>query len=266
MSYKLIAIDLDDTLLDEEKVCSARNEEALRKAAGLGVHIVLTSGRVYHSIAPYVRQIGLNDYTIAAAGAHVIDPDGNIVHSTSLSAEDARAVMRWAAKRGLHYQAYPEDGLHFPHRGKWARFYEKNCNIEGTVRPDLMDMEALDTPKLLIVDAPEVIAKYKEDIRPAFPQLKFENSQPEYMEVIRPETSKGNALKWLGEKLGIRPEEMIAIGDSELDVSMLDYAGLGIVVANGSDIARTYADYVTAANSCDGVARAVEKYVLNIQS
>jgi len=264
MPYKLIAIDLDDTLLDAQKVCSKKNEEALIKAAGMGIHIVLTSGRAMESIAHYSRQLGIKDYTIAIAGAQVFDGDGKLMYSTTLPSDLAQKVMHWAHEKGLHYQVYLEDtGLTYTKRGKYAEFYEKNCNIKGTEKPDLLQMENLVTPKILIVDSADVIAKYKAEIRPLFPELRFENSQPEYLEVLNPETSKGNALAWLGRKLGISAEETIAIGDSELDVSMLKYAGLGIAVSNGNKIALDNADHITDANDRDGVAKAIEKFVFN---
>lgn len=264
MAYKIVAIDLDDTLLDENKVCSYRNVRALQKAANAGVHIVLTSGRALSSIAHYTRQIGLDDYTIAIAGAQVFDKDNNLIFSTSLPSDLAVKVMHWADDRNLHYQAYLSDtGLTFPKRGKYAEFYEEHCNIKGTINPDLKDMTDIITPKILIVDEGDVISKYKTEIRQVFPELKFENSQPEYLEVLNPETSKGNALKWLAESLNIPQEEVMAIGDSELDVSMLKYAGMGVAVGNGSEIALKNADYVTSDNDKDGVAEVIEKFILN---
>lgn len=264
MSYKIVAIDLDDTLLDAEKVCSERNARALKDAAAAGAHIVLTSGRALSSIAHYTKQLGLNDYTIAIAGAQVFDKDNNLIYSTALPSELAVKVMHWADDRNLHYQAYLADtGLTFPKRGKYARFYEEHCNITGTEKPDLKDMADIVTPKILIVDEADVIARHKAEIKPVFPELKFENSQPEYLEVLNPETSKGNALKWLAESLDIPRDEVMAIGDSELDVSMLKYAGMGVSVGNGSEIALKNADYITSDNDKDGVAEVIEKFVLS---
>lgn len=262
MPYKIVAIDLDDTLLDADKVCSERNAKALREAAAKGVHIVLTSGRALSSIAHYTKQLELDDYTIAIAGAQVFDKDGNLIFSTSLPSDLAVKVMNWADDRNLHYQAYLADtGLTFPKREKYARFYEEHCNIIGTVNPDLKNMKDIVTPKILIVDEGDVIAKYKAEIKPEFPELKFENSQPEYLEVLNPETSKGNALKWLAESLNVPREEVMAIGDSELDVSMLKYAGMGVTVGNGSEIALKNADYITSDNDKDGVAEVIEKFI-----
>ncbi len=263
MDYKLIAIDLDDTLLDEQKRVTAREKDAIKRAMEKGVHIVLVSGRAYQSINIYNNMLGINDYTICLAGGQVVDTDGHVVFSANLPPVAAKQVMRWAALRNIHYQVYLEEGLRYPKHSQFSDFYEKQCSMEGEADPDLLEREPILTPKILMVDTAENIAKYRAEVTQMFPEFLIQNSQLEYLEVLNPETSKGTGLAFVAKKLDIAPEQIIAIGDSDIDASMMEYAGLGIAVKNARPHILEMADYITDACDDDGVAKAIEKFVLD---
>ncbi len=262
MTYKLVAIDLDDTLLDSEKKFSVRGKKAITQAMKQGVHVVLVSGRAYQSINIYNKQLGIQDYTICLAGGQVVDKNEDIVFSANLPPVEAKQVMRWAALRNIHYQVYLEDGLHYPKKSQFSDFYERQCSIKGTEDPHLLEKEPILTPKILFVDTVENIARYRQEVEQMFPEFLVQNSQLEYLEVLNPETSKATGVDFVAKKLGILPEQVMAIGDSDIDASMMDYAGMGVAVANARPHILEIADFVTDSCDNDGVAKAIEKFVI----
>ena len=117
--------------------------------------------------------------------------------------------------------------------------------------------------KLLIIDEPDNIARYRIYFQRLLSDvLQVYISRPNYLEFTNIEATKGNALAQLGRMLGVSRKEMIAIGDSYNDISMLEYAGLGVAMGNAPDNVKSHAGFITGSNDEDGVAEAVEKFVL----
>lgn len=263
MSYKLIAIDLDDTLLGPDKKIIPENALALRRAAQAGIEIVLASGRVYSSIKPYSEELGLNSHTIAMAGAQLLTPDGQLIYSTNVPPAYAKEAVHWAHSRGLYYQLYRDDGMYYINDiPEFRKFYsDSNNGLIAKHDPSLLQEDPLFTYKLLIVDTPENIRKHQAEASEMFPDLRILISQSELLEFLNPETSKGAALAFLAEKKGLSRDEIMAIGDSEIDISMIEYAGTGVAVANSVAGALKAADFVSASNVEGGVAQAINKFL-----
>lgn len=262
MVYQLAALDLDDTLLNAEKHLTPKNREALMAAIAKGTHIVLASGRAYPGVENYNRMLENKDYTIVCGGAQVVDPEGNVVYSTYVSPITAKQVMRWAVTHGAYFQVYMDDGYHYLARTEFTDFYEKHCGYPGIENPGLLEVEPVLASKILIIDEPERLEKFRSELAAMFPELALKKSQANFLEVMNPEATKGSALEFLSGKLGIGPERIIAVGDSEIDESMLRFAGVGIAVENASEACKQAADDITASCEEDGVALAIEKYIL----
>ncbi len=262
MAYKLLALDLDDTLLDSSRNLSGRNRDAILRARDAGVHIVLASGRVFPSIDLYNKQLGIGEYTIACVGAQVVDGNGTVLFSSYVPPVTATQVMRWAATRGIYFQVFLDDGFHYLQRNSFSDYYEAQSRLSGIESPGLLSLEPVLSSKILFMDEPEKINEYKKEISATFPELQIQTSQPEYLEVLNPEASKASALAFIAQKLGVNSDEIMAIGDSEIDVGMIEYAGLGVAVANAIPHALQAADYVTASNDEHGVAKAIEQFIL----
>ncbi|WP_066688680.1 Cof-type HAD-IIB family hydrolase [Christensenella intestinihominis] len=262
MAYKLIALDLDDTLLDYEKQISKRNREALDAAREKGAHIILASGRAYPGVTEFNETLQNKDYTIVCGGGQVADPDGKMIYSAYLSPITTKQVMRWAVTHGVYFQVYTDEGYFFLHRTEYSDYYERVCNYGGIEAPDLMDTEMILAAKILLIDTPEKLEEYRSELSAMFPELVVKKSQSDFLEIMDPAATKGNALEYLAKKLGIERQQVMAIGDSEIDESMIQWAGMGIAMKNACSACMEAADDVTASCDEDGVALAIEKYMI----
>ncbi|MDL2237456.1 Cof-type HAD-IIB family hydrolase [Christensenellaceae bacterium OttesenSCG-928-K19] len=262
MAYKLIALDLDDTLLDPQKKISGADLDAIKRAERAGLHIVIASGRIYQSIEKIAGQTGLHGYTISCAGAQVVDPDGEVVFSNPVSPILAKQVVRWAATRGIYFQVFLDDGFYYVTRSHYTDYYEQMGGLQGIEDPGLLAKEPLLASKILLIDEPENLREYRKELAATFPDLQILSSHSKYLEVFSMEASKERALAFIAGKLDVEQQQIVAIGDSEVDIGMLKYAGLGIAMANSIPEVLQIADYVTASNEESGVAKALDKYVL----
>lgn len=266
MAYKLIALDLDDTLLDSEKHISKRNREALASARAKGARIILASGRAYPGVSGFNEILGNKDYTIVCGGGQVADPDGKVIYSAYLSPITTKQVMRWAVTHGVYFQVYTDDGYFFLQRNDYSDYYEKLCGYSGIEDPGLMNTEMILAAKILLIDTEEKLEEYRSELSAMFPELVIKKSQSDFLEIMDPAATKGKALEYLAKKLGIEKEQVIAVGDSEIDESMIRWAGMGIAMENAVDACKEASNDITGSCNADGVALAVEKYILRVDT
>jgi Cof subfamily protein (haloacid dehalogenase superfamily) len=263
MAYKLLAIDLDETLLTTDKHISSGNAEALRRAMDAGKYVVLASGRTYISIVNCLSPFMTDNYIISSSGAQVHDKDGKLVYDMFVDPARVKDVINWCRDRGIHSQTYSDEGFHYVKEGPYSKYYEEHNHMKGFEDPLLYERDDIRTSKMLIIDSLENVGSIKEQVREAFPDLVIVNSQSQYIEVLAPAVSKAAALEWVAGKLGVAREEIIAFGDNEVDLSMLEYAGFAVGMSNGEPAVLDIADYITQSNNDDGVAKAIYKFVLN---
>ncbi|HHU78563.1 MAG: Cof-type HAD-IIB family hydrolase [Caldicoprobacterales bacterium] len=264
MDYKLIAVDLDDSLLDKDLKISETNKRALFAARNKGVQITIATGRMLDSAMPYIRELNIDIPVITYQGAFIKDTlSGNTLIKKSVSIENARKVIDICSRENLHIQVYTEDSYFFEEDNCFSRLYRRMSGIQGEAVGDLKRFLNEEPIKLLIIDEPDNIARYRIYFQRLLSDvLQVYISRPNYLEFTNIEATKGNALAQLGRMLGVSRKEMIAIGDSYNDISMLEYAGLGVAMGNAPDNVKSHAGFITGSNDEDGVAEAVEKFVL----
>lgn len=263
MKYQLIALDLDDTLLNHEKRISFKNREAVSDAKRKGAHIVIATGRAYGAATQFQEALGLQDYLIHIGGALIADPDGTIVYGEFIDPSSVRGILNWADKHGVYFQVYTDRDYRYREYTDHTAAYEEAVEFRGIHDPDLLTRDDLPVSKILLIDAPEKIAAYKDALSTLFPELSFETSMDRFLEISSRRASKGNALKWIAEQLQIPRSEVMAFGDSGIDRSMIEYAGLGVAMANARGDVRKAADAVVPSNEEDGVAWGLEHYCFN---
>ena len=178
--------------------------------------------------------------------------------------ELAAGILEECKKLNLHVQFYNENSYFFEKDNEFSRFYQRMTGIQGKETENLLQLLEREEPiKLLVIDNQDRIRGnvcYFKELFGRNLQISF--SRPEYLEFTNAEATKGNALAVLGQMLDISREEIIAIGDSHNDISMIEYAGLGIAMGNAIDELKHHADYVTKGNDENGVAEAVERFIL----
>ena len=264
MAIKLVAIDMDDTLLDDSLAVSPRTCEAIGRAQEQGVMVAIATGRMFSSALPYARQLNMQVPIITYNGGMIRHPQTDeILYHHTLEYEVAERLLRLFRERGWYLQSYVNDQLYVEERGEKAKIYEALAGVEAIpLGADFYAMKDCPT-KMLSMAEPEELQIIQKTVNELLPGKVFTaTSKTTYLELTHPQVNKGHALSLLGQHLGIRQEEIMAIGDSNNDYPMLEYAGFGVAMGNASERVKSVAQAVTLANDAEGVAEAIEKYVL----
>ena len=270
MRYKMIATDLDDTLLDEHSNISARNREAILAAVEKGAIFVIATGRMFKTSVGYLEDIGID------GDSHIINyhgallkraKSGEILLHRPLNNSVAIEIAEEAKKQDCHVSLFIDDNLYISGENEYSKYYQSLAKIELEEVGDLgryLSKTKSDPSKMSIIrwdgKLDDVEAGLKENFGP---RLSILQSRPYFLEITDRLATKGQTLGWLAERKGIKPEEIIAFGDGHNDLDMLIFAGLGVAVANARPELLEAADLVTSSNTEDGVAEVIEKYILS---
>jgi len=264
--YKLIAIDLDDTLLNDDGIISEKNKEAIKRAERAGVKVMIVSGRSYASTKQFIHEMALPNLTVSLNGAYLHDPaDGRLVASFSIGQETAAEIIKDIEPFGIHVNFYYGEKVFCQGHTEQARFYGDMNRIEIDYIDSLAELsKTVSAGKLLMSNDREKLIQIRELLHNKFgDQLNIVFSKPYFLEVTDKKASKGSALLKAAEIYGIKQQEIIAMGDSENDLSMIRSAGLGVAMGNASDKIKKEADFTTLSNNESGVAYAVNKFIFN---
>jgi len=265
LSYKLIAIDLDDTLLNDELEISTKNLEALKYAANKGVKIVICTGRASNSVKKYIDIIedyGSEDFIIVFNGSIITSSQGEIIFKKIIKKELLHKLVDIGRKEDVDIQIYNNDDLYVEKYTDKIKEYEILSGTKANVIDDLKNEET--TLKVLYnCDDTTKLDKIKEEIETLYSSEVFVFfSKKNYLEVLCNEGNKGIALEYLANLLALTRKEVIAIGDSENDIYMIEYAGLGVCMKNGRESVRNIANYVTEnTNNENGVSEVIYKFI-----
>lgn len=262
MGYKLFACDLDYTLLHSDRTLSPRTISAIDALRNIGVLFVLCTGRMPRGTLPFYRALGLHTPLICFGGAQVFDAQMREIYNRPLESCDTRALLEFAHERDLYAHVYLHDTFCYEHANIYADQYAAHIGFSGIEIPDLHKQQTLCTPKFALLNEPERIPTLQEEIRAAFPHLHITRSMKNAVEVTHPESTKGTALAFLTEYLGLHASQTIAAGDTLIDLSMLRYAGLSIAPANALPEILSIADRICASNDEDGIASFIEENLL----
>ncbi len=265
MNYKLIALDLDDTLLARDLTISAKNIEAMRLASSLGVQVVFCSGRAAISVLKFTQGLDFIRHIISYNGAMATDiRSGEKLIEYRVDAETAARLIDIGRQYGVPPQIYTDDGMLVERYNLRARFYERNALYRAVVVADLKEHITNGSIKVLY-NARSGLLKPIEALTMGIygEKLDIFYSKPYFLELVNIASNKGKTLCALGERLGIPPQEIIAMGDSFNDLSMITLSGLGVAMANGHPDVRRQANYVTQNdNNHSAVAEVIEKFIL----
>ena len=264
MAIKLVAVDMDDTLLDGTLRVSPRTCEAIGKAQEQGVVVTIATGRMFISALPFAEQLNIQAPLITYNGGMVRYPiSKEMVFHKTIEEDVAGKVVALFHQQGWYLQSYMNDELYVVERCEKARTYEKLANVEAVAVGDEFYSMKHKPTKMLTIAEPYEIQEIQRIINREFSGDIFTaTSKPHYLELTHPSVNKGSALAALARTLAISREEIMAIGDSDNDYPMIEYAGFGVAMGNASDRVRGIAQAVTAHHNAHGVAEAIEKYVL----
>lgn len=271
MGYQMLALDMDGTLLDRQLKISPKTVARIQSAREQGVQIVIATGRMFRAIVPYLKQLELvDDPAIVYNGAmvkslHSKNPTAH--HPLSLDA--ALQVANLVEGAGSQLNVYLDDLLYVRQRTPEVCRYMELTGVDSTVVGPIgrffaeNQLKSGPTKLLVIHDNLAEMEILRQRLRTAFGQiLTITNSKPYFVEITAKNISKGTALAELAQLAGYSAKEVIAIGDSYNDLSMVKWAGLGVAVGNGVAELKEVADYVTSSCDQDGVAQVIEEFIL----
>jgi Cof subfamily protein (haloacid dehalogenase superfamily) len=268
VNYKLLVVDIDGTLLGRERNISVENRRALDRARQSGVRVALSTGRAVLACTSVLEQLSLDGYHIFFDGALVSDL-GNEVYSQPLDRGVVGEAIEFAHRHEIELELYSA-AHYFAERESWST--EAHRQFFG-VEPSIVDFTNLWQRERIVKAglasvSPEQVAKARQfsarfDGRlhfstarsPAFPDVEFTN-------VVAPEVSKGKALEALSSYLGIPLSEVMAVGDGTNDITLLAKAGLAVAMDNAPDEVKAMADHITPDVERNGLAAAVERFLL----
>lgn len=264
MPYKLIAADIDGTLLDSRGELTETTAQSIRQATAQGVTFVLATGRPIQGVQGFCRRLGLRGPVITYNGAMVVDAGTHeILFRQCLRREDAETIWALGRSYGTDVYAWADDHLYGARLDGRIQEYKTISGVEPELVTDFGALAASGISKILWHDETERIGRFFRELDPAqFPETTFCPSRPWFLEFFHRRASKATALEQIGHLLGIRRDEMIAIGDGFNDLSMIRYAGLGVAMANAPDDVKRQALHVAPSNDADGVAAVIRRFCL----
>lgn len=289
--YKLIVIDLDGTLLNSYGEVSNRNKKAIQQAIQKGTKIVLASGRPIMSVKNLANEIGASQYIICGNGAITYDTENSeIIYNRFLEKFKVLQIIKICEENSIFYNVYTQNTILTKNLNYNVLFYhQENANkpenkktsitivdnmqeyIQNRQEEDYLKITICDDNKIVFgsiirklhtinkIDVLDVEHMSRKMIKDGTDKVSIEYF---YTEITNTNVDKWQAIKNLIEKLGIEKEQVIAIGDNINDAEMVKQAGLGIMMGNSAPYIKEMADIVVASNEQDGVAEAIEKYIL----
>ena len=289
--YKFVAIDLDGTLLNSFGQITEKTKNSIKKAISKGVEFVIASGRTIDSIKSFSKELGIKNYLISGNGAAVYDiKSDEIIYSKFLSKKQVLEIAKICEENSIHYNIYTETEIITKNLSYNVLYYYKEnlkkpeekrtyINIVPDMLEYIQNIENENFLKITICDEDikifnSIIKKIKLldkfgilDVE-YMSRKKIKNGTEEvlieyyYTEITNENVNKWTAIEFLINKLGIKKEDVIAIGDNFNDKEMIENAGLGIVMGNANPFMKICGDIIVSNNDLDGVSQAIEKYVL----
>lgn len=252
--YKVLATDMDGTLLKNDKTISDLNKKMIKKAIESGKKIILASARGLFSLDRYLEELGLlgkdDQYTIAFNGSYIIKDDHEVLYDNHIDLKAARRLV-----------------VHLLVGAPSLEVFIYNKNGIKSVR-DINDLDSYLTSnhvyKIGARGETDEVMKWRHNLpREVYEYMEVTNSDLYSFECVSKGMTKCEGLKFLCERLGVDRSELICVGDGENDIEMIEYAGLGAAMANGLDILKKRADIIVEDNENDGVAKLIAEYLLD---
>ena len=269
---RMIAADMDGTMMDSDKNISERTWDAIDRAGARGIYIVPASGRLLSMLPERLKNHPAVRYAVCANGASVIDiKTGEYIFRSGLSWEKVLELVRLFISKGMHVDVFADGASYtWKREGDLTDGYDMEDWVRELVRSTRIQVDSLEEMVMQAGHLERLNFFYKTEEEKAW-MYEFFKSDPELvvaesifcnLEVSSSSTSKGAALAWLAEYLGFSMENVMAVGDGDNDGAMIRMAGIGVAMDNALDSIKKDADVLTASNDEDGVALAIEKWAI----
>ncbi|MBO4611713.1 MAG: Cof-type HAD-IIB family hydrolase [Bacteroidaceae bacterium] len=269
MKYKLIVLDVDGTMLNSNREVTKRTVQTLRRVQQMGIKIALASGRPTYGILPLAREIDLGvygGYIISYNGAQVMEAQtGQIIFERRIDPQMVPYLEKKARKMGFTMAYYDGDEVVSDDISNPHVVDEAALNGMTLRQDDVLSLSMDDWPAeiMLVSDDEEALTSLEQHMqRHLAGVMDTIHSNPYYLEIVGYQVGKSYAMSALVQKMGIQMSEVLAIGDGEADINMIQMAGTGVAMANATVGVRRCADFTTLSNDEDGAAVAIEKAIV----
>ena len=266
LDVKLIALDLDDTLLNDERQITDGTVSALRECAERGIYVVLCSGRAEDAILPFVRRLEIagkeaGKYIIAINGCSIFDMHKRQqIFCRKVEPEILLRTNEIAESWGLRSEVYTPDTIYYREETKWTKLDVDLCGLKGAAVENYDEFLKQGFTKMLVPGEPEELQKLQKILREEFGERAvIFTSKPYFLEILPPNCGKGEAVEWLSGELGFGVEQTMGFGDSMNDLEMIQNVGVSVCMANGSPTLKERCTMVCPSVEEDGLAWAFEK-------
>lgn len=271
MEYKLIVTDMDGTLLNSKGQVSKENISALKEIQAKGIHVAIATGRIYTTAKVYAKLLGIVTPIICCNGAMVKNlKNDKEIYINPMSKEDCLKVIDICREHNLYFHFYSDDtiyGERLEHKmlyfSEWGETLAEEDRIKIELVKDSKEVIKRETIYKFGIqdDDLEKIDKIAEILNSTL-DVEAHKSLSNMLDIMNKGVTKGKAVQNLAKSLGVKQEEIIAIGDNENDLSMITYAGLGVAMGNAEDKVKKASNYITYTNDNHGVAEVVKKFML----
>lgn len=264
---RLVALDLDGTLLNRNGEISDETKRTIQQVRSKGVKIVLCTGRPFYSLQPLIEQLeltGSQEFVISFNGALISDTQGKeISFEQALSYEDYLSIKQLSEQLQLSYHVQSRDGIYTSNTViDPATAYDSHLNQTAIHCVSKEYFQHIPIYKMMFVGNSEQLDKVIPKIPKSFKeQFNLMRSLDCFYEFLHPRASKGRALKFLAKQFGMQPAEVLAIGDNENDLSMLSFAGISVAMGNAHEQIKQKVDYVTKTNEENGVQHSLQQLI-----
>jgi Cof subfamily protein (haloacid dehalogenase superfamily) len=263
--FKMIAIDIDGTLLNKDKKILFETKQDIKEAYNKGVIICICTGRAYPATKKYVDELGLDIPLILYNGSRIIMNNGEkIIFNKTIDKEVSNGVFDIINMNDGTCCFWKEDTLYFNKNNEYTVYYENLTGIKPTIINDYDENLFTNINKFLWFDTPENLEFIKNNILNNVVGIDCFKSQNNILEIVPKGINKGEAIKFLANYYNIDISEVIAVGDDENDISMIMAAGLGVAMENAKDCVKEAADFITLSNEENGVGKVICEFMLKL--
>lgn len=268
MDYKLLVLDIDGTLTNSKKEITPRTRAALQKAQEKGVKVVLASGRPTYGIMPVAKELELarfGGYILSFNGGRIINAQtGEAIYQKTLPPEMPALLYDLSKEYKTNIMTYLDQTVITPKKDdKYVELESRINQMEVRQVEDFKSFVNFPVTKCLMVEDGDYLAQVEQKVKARLGDtLSVLRSEPFFLEIMPKNIDKAYSLGKLLEHLDLTKEQMIACGDGFNDRSMIEFAGLGVAMANAQEPVKAAADYITVSNDEDGVAAVVERFIL----
>lgn len=268
MDYQMLVLDIDGTLTTSEKIISPATLEALLRLQTRGVYVVLASGRPTAGILPFARQLQMEafgNYVLSFNGARILNLKTNeVIYDKTLPPGVIPQLYEEALASHTGLVSYEGDGAIAATPIDSYMEYEARINrIPIRQVPDFPSYITFPVNKCLMTGEPEHLVAVEKRLKNRFHGLlNIYRSEPYFLEIMPQNIDKAASLQRLLNALGLTQEQMVCCGDGFNDISMIEYAGLGVAMANAQEPVRQSADFITGSNNEDGIVAVIEQFFM----